>query len=121
MKVDAGVVMNNLPEPAQSASRRGANSGHGADAVVKPAALSQDARRSTPAPEEREVPASDVQVALSPAARILSRTREGITQDEVDKARVARVREQLEQGNYEYDNQALAQAVIEKELRWTRT
>ena len=81
------------------------------------AVVGRDAAR----PEDREAQQSDVQVALSPVARLLSRPRTGIAREEVDAARVSRLREELAQGTYEFDSQTLARVFIDKELRWIRT
>lgn len=63
----------------------------------------------------------DVKVAVSPTARLLSRVRQGIAAEEVDTARVSRVRDLLERDAYEIDDRTLAQAFIDKELSWTRS
>lgn len=70
-------------------------------------------------PKVREVQKTDdqseVRVEFSQAARLLAT---GHADDRVDMEKVNRIREQLEAGTYEIDNQALAKALIEKELQW---
>lgn len=122
MKVNSPPLPSTLPEPAPAPARRAAGPGTGA--VVKATAVSQDVRRSATAPAVPDAPEAqpaDVQVALSPVARLLARHRDRIAQVEVDAARVSRVRQQLERDTYEFDSQALARALIDKELRWIRT
>jgi flagellar biosynthesis anti-sigma factor FlgM len=65
-------------------------------------------------PKEEQEPA-DVRVAVSAAAKALA-TRE--PEEPVDAEKVARLRALIEAGTYEIDDQALAQALIDKELRW---
>lgn len=121
MKISNNAPPATLPESAQAQSRRSATTNYGASAVVKAAVVSPDARRGTSAPDDREAQQSDVQVALSPVARLLARPRTGIAKEEVDAARVSRLREELAQGTYEFDSQTLAKVLIDKELRWIRT
>ena len=68
--------------------------------------------REVTKPPEGEV---DVRVAFSKAARALASQS---ADDQVDLERVQRLREQIEAGTYEIDDLALANALIEKELRW---
>lgn len=66
-------------------------------------------KAAAPAPAD-----ADAHVVVSAAARLLS----GGSAEVVSAERLAALRVQIEKGTYEIDNQRLAKALIEEELRW---